>query len=386
MRRIKGFLRRYWLALLIVAVFAALVAGLWANRYSRLAFQTAYFVTDTFVDLPPNPYEWAIGEPRQEKVTFPLPDGGPGEADLYSPPGGGRHGAALVVIGAAPRALEDPRAVRLARGVARTGVVVMFPRLDELLNDRLKPPEIEEIALAFRHLRGLEQVDPQRTGIISFSVGAGLALVAATEPGLRDAVDFVASFGGYYDLFDLIASVTTGTYKDGGRLQPWEPAERSIQVLRRSLISYIQEPPEQEFLTSVFTEGQAADPATVAGLSPLARSVYELLANTDPRRVDDLFAAAPAEALAILRRLSPSASIQDLRAPVYIVHDRDDRFIPYVESRRLATSLPPGQTTSYLELDIFRHVTPRLPTNPLAFLVDLLKFFFQVYRLGLRLT
>jgi hypothetical protein len=48
-------------------------------------------------------------------------------ADLYRPDDNDRHGAVLVVIGAAPRALEDEQVVRLAESVARAGLVVMLP-------------------------------------------------------------------------------------------------------------------------------------------------------------------------------------------------------------------------------------------------------------------
>lgn len=370
-----------------MAVFLAMLGGMWANRYSRVALQTTYLVGNTFVDLPTNPYEWSTADPMKVTIEYGPTTGTPvGQADLYSPSSGGPHGAVLVVLGAAPEALDDPRLVRLARGVARIGVVVMVPRLDQLLSDRLVPQEIDEIALAFASLQRVEGVDPTRVGIVGFSAGAGLALVAATDPTIRNEVALLVSFGGYYDLFDLIAAITTRTISDGRSTQVWQPAAKSVRVLRRSLISYAEDPAERELLTATFAFQQPADPTAVEALSPLARTVYDLLDNTDPEKVEEILAAAPEDLLATLRRLSPSAYIDDLRTDVYILHDRNDKFVPYLESRRLAEGLSAINRASYIELDIFRHVNPRVPANPLYFLVDLLKFFFQLYRLELQLA
>ena len=49
---------------------------------------------------------------------------------------------------------------------------------------------------------------------------------------------------------------------------------------------------------------------------------------------------------------------------------------------------PPGRAVEvhYAEMDIFRHVDPRVPLNPLTFLADLIELLFQVCRLMLRLA
>jgi len=82
--------------------------------------------------LPDAPLNLLGAKPIVETVRFPASDGGLLEADLYRPAGEGRHGAVLIVIGAAPRARYDPRAVRLAAGVypsARFGANAAWLRL-----------------------------------------------------------------------------------------------------------------------------------------------------------------------------------------------------------------------------------------------------------------
>ncbi len=73
-------------------------------------------------------------------------------------------------------------------------------------------------------------------------------------------------------------------------------------------------------------------------------------------------------------------------AQLIIIHDRHDRYIPYVESRRLAEAARSGVEVHYAEMDIFRHVDPRVPANPLTFLSDVTELLFQICRLMTRLS
>jgi acetyl esterase/lipase len=382
-------MRRYRRAFLIIGVFlvlfVALLAGLWANRYTRVALTTASMMPDLFVDLPVTPLKLTTSEPIKEEVTFSY---GSQEvvADLYRPSDGDRHGAMVVVIGAAPRARTDPRAVRLAKNAARAGIVVMIPDLKHLLRDEMVPEDIEALVAAFRYLRGQEFVDGERVGYLGFSVGAGMALVAASDPRISDDVAFFGSFGGYYDLPDVIAAVTSETITDNGRRAEWHPDVKTVQVLRRSLIYYVDDPVDRDILTRIFLEDDESARQEVGELSPRARLLFDLLDNHDPDRAQELLGQLWPEDVAILRRLSPSASIGGLHTELFIVHDRHDKFLPYVESRRLAEAARGQNDVYYAELDLFRHVDPTVSANPLTFLADLIEFFFQAYRLMLRLV
>jgi len=382
-------MRRYQRAFLIIGIFlvlsVALLAGLWANRYTRVALTTAFMMPDLFVDLPASPLKLTTSEPIKEEVTFEY---GSREvvADLYRPSDGGRHGAVVVVIGAAPRARTDPRAIRLARSAARAGIAVMIPELKHLLRDEMVPEEIEALLTAFRYLREQEFVDGERVGYLGFSVGAGMALVAASDPRISDDVAFFASFGGYYDLRDVIAAVTSETITYNGQREDWHPDDKTVRVLRRSLIHYVDDAGDRDILTRVFLEDDQSARQEVGELSPRSRVIFDVLDNRDPERAQELLAQLWPEDVAILRRLSPSASMDDLQAELFIVHDRQDKFIPYAESRRLAEAARGQNDVYYAELDLFRHVDPTVTANPLTFLVDLIEFFFQAYRLMLRLV
>jgi dienelactone hydrolase len=382
-------MRRYRRAFLIISVFlvvsVALLAGLWANRYTRVALTTASMMPDLFVDLPVSPLKLTTSEPIKEEVTFYY-GSEKVKADLYRPGDDERHGAVVVVIGAAPRARTDPRAVRLATSAARAGIVVMIPDLKHLLRDEMVPEEIEALVSAFRYLREQGFVDGERVGYLGFSVGAGMALVAASDPRISDDVAFFGSFGGYYDLGDVIAAVTSETITHNGQREDWNPDGKTVQVLRRSLIYHVDDAGDRDILTRIFLEDDESARKELGELSPRSLLIFELLDNRDPDRAQELLAELWPEDVAILRRLSPSASIDGLHTELFIVHDRQDKFIPYVESRRLAEAAGEQNDVYYAELDLFRHVDPTVSANPLAFLADLIEFFFQAYRLMLELV
>jgi len=382
-------MQRYRLAVAIVAVFlvvvVGLLAGMWANRNTRAGLTTAFMLPDLFVDLPVSPLKLAGAKPIKEEVTFSVSDGQVA-ADLYRPDDDDRHGALLVVIGAAPHALEDERVVRLAKSAARAGLVVMIPELEHLLADEMVPEEIEEVVAAFQYLRDQPFVEPERTGIVGFSVGAGIGLVAASDPRIRDDVALFGSFGGYYDLYDVIAAATTETITNNGHQSRWHPDDKTLRVLRRSLIYYADSGRDQDILTRIFLEDDDSARQELGALSPRSRAIFAILDNHDPARSAELFAALPPDEQAILRRLSPSASLDGLRTELIVIHDRHDRYIPYVESRRLAEAARARNEVHYAEMDIFHHVDPRVPANPLTFLADLIELLFQVCRLMLRLA
>ena len=382
-------MRRYRLAAAIIAAFVVIVVGLsaamWIIRPTHAGLTTAFILSDLFVDLPVSPLKLVGASPVKEEITFPA-NGGQVTADLYRPDDNDRHGAVLVVIGAAPLALEDARVVRLAKSVARAGLVVMLPELDHLLADEMVPEEIDDVVAAFQYLRAQPFVEPERTGIIGFSVGAGVALVAASDARIRDDVALFGSFGGYYDLYDVITAATTETITNDGHQARWEPDDKTLLVLRRSLIYYVDDPGDRDVLTRIFLEDDDSARQELDGLAPRSRAIFDILDNRDPSRSAELFAALPPDYQATLRRLSPSATLDGLRTELIVMHDRHDRFIPYVESRRLAEAARSHTKVHYAEMDIFRHVDPRIPANPLTLQADLIELLFQVCRLMLRLA
>jgi pimeloyl-ACP methyl ester carboxylesterase len=193
---------------------------------------------------------------------------------------------------------------------------------------------------------------PDRVGILAFSYGAGLTLVAlADQPAIQDHVAFVATVGTYFSLFDLLQGATTGTVPYRGTTLPWQPDPRARELASEQLAAFLG-PTDGPALTASWKSG---DPS---GLGPGPRSVYELLANRDPARFDSLAGHLPGALTERLSALSPSRSINRVVVPVLALHDRTDLASPPAESRALIAALRGRVRTRLVIVGNLSHVTP----------------------------
>jgi hypothetical protein len=55
--------------------------------------------------------------------------------------------------------------------------------------------------------------------------------------------------------------------------------------------------------------------------------------------------------------LSPRAVLNEIHAPIYLLHDRNDTYVPFTESRAFAAALvKANHPHDFVELNIFAHV------------------------------
>jgi dienelactone hydrolase len=254
-------------------------------------------------------------------------------ADLYRP--SRPRGAILMVHGLSPAGRRHPDLARLARLLARGGKLVLVPEFEGLAALRLSGREVEEVRAALIHLGHLSD----RMGVIGLSFGAGPALIAAADvPGLR----LVASFGGYADLRDVIAYVTTGVHHFGGRRWTQAQQEYNRWKLLSLLVGFVEDERERAALDAV-ARAKLADPgaptqALEAALGADGRAMLAIALNRREEEVGPLLDRLSPGAREALDRLSPLAAVQRLTAPLVIVHGVGDDSIPFSEALRLAAA------------------------------------------------
>ena len=390
------FLRRYWLAFAIVIVFVMMWGALWSIRYSNVAITTVLIAPDLF-GAPVSILKIVGEDPIREEVWLNVPEGrGLLVADVYRPNDGDVHGAMLIAVGAAPKIRDHPGVVRLSTTAARAGMVVMIPQLYYPFRENVLPEDVqglvgafgtnvEEIIASFEWLREQPYMDPDRTGIFGASAGAGIALVSASDPRISQDVEFFASLGTYYDLVDLVSAITTKSIQYEGRSEPWEPWLKSVRVLYNSVISYVPDAGDRDILTRIFVDEDDGANALVGRLSPEARDIYDALQNKDVERILAFWGEVSPQDIATLRDVSPSSAVAALDTDLFIMHDRSDPFIPYVESRRLRDATADnGHQVYFAEFDFLNHVELKSPSNPISFLADLVKLIFYVWLLMLK--
>ena len=368
-----------WVGIGAAAFVVVLALWMIVTPEGRVAWRTALFIPQVVGTLPVNPQPWLMGEPSREEVFYDTASGR-ASADLYAPAGDDVTSGVLLFLGVNPAGRNDPRVVGLAEGLARSGAVVMIPWSEGMTSRRVDEAEIEDLIGAFRYLKAHPRVDADKAGVGGFCVGASLLTVAASDPRISDDVKFVNFFAGYYDARDLAAAVLSESRYYNGESGRWTPDSLSREVVTAQLIEGMSDPDEIAALSGEFIDGDApVDEAALASMSNEARTIHRLLSGPDAAEARRLIDTLPESSLATLRRISPSESIEGLKARVLIMHDRGDKLVPFDESRRLADALAERGDFHHTEFSLFQHVDPTKPVAPPEFAREISKLYRHMY-------
>jgi hypothetical protein len=332
----------------LVLGVAAVVAVVLAWEPARVAAQTLVLLPALFPTAPLGPLA-LLPEPAREERTYAY-SAGTIDAVVFHPQFGGQHGAIILLLGAGHLPRSD-LAIRFASALARLGVVTMLPESSGMLAERLTFDEVDGIRVAVNALRAEPDVDVSRVGLVGLSASGGLSIVAAGQPDLRDEVRFVNSFGSYDDALGLLVDVGSRSIDLDGAVRPWQPESRTLDVLANAL--------------------------TQAGVRQADRD--ELLGGTSRERAQQIEQGFSAQVKQTMQRVSPSSYLGKITAHVYLMHDRDDSFIPFTQSRDLVRQAPAGVVVQYTEFSIFAHVIPDRPVPWQTFLPDLWRLFWHVH-------
>jgi hypothetical protein len=326
-----------------VAIFA-----LWLP--ARTVISTLVLLPALFPSAPFDPLSLLTAAPSREQHAYKYA-AGTVDADLYVPAGGGRHGAIVLLLGAGDLPRSD-LAVHFADALARLGVVTLVPESSGMLAERLTFDEVDAIRTSLDLLDTRGDVDPSRVGVVGMSASGGLSIVAAGQADLRDRIRFVNSFGSYADATTLLLDVSSRSMSVDGQVRAWQPQPRTVEVVANAL----------------------AD----AGVGGTMRD--QLLAGGTTRAAAEriLTGIAP-EMKQRLDRVSPSTYLKQMRAHLYLMHDQDDSFVPFTESRDLVAAAPKGVVQRYTEFAIFAHVIPDKAVPWQTFVPDVWRLFWHVH-------
>lgn len=270
---------------------------------SQLTAGTKAFllITQEFPQIPIKPLLWISQKPNYQKIEYEA-GGQKVVADLVTVQDSRKLPALILAMGVRTQEKDKPVILHFADTMARLGYVVMWPRLDTLDIGIPSFEKPETFIEAFKYLEKSQEVDPTRISYLGFSVGSSVALVAASNRQIADKVRAVIFFGGYYDV---------AAYLDvlGGK-GDWQPSEGAI------------------------------------------RHVDEILKERGLKTVDEL----PAKELATI---DPSKHIANLKAKVFILHDKGDSYVPYFESLKLDEALSGKVEKTITLVNLFEHVQPK---------------------------
>ena len=324
--------RLFVLAFLAGAVALAAIYWSWIDAQAR-----AMVVLSSVLETPglTPVVQTLTREPSIEDTVFA---GRP--ALVAKPAGEGPWPAILFVNGTVPEGREYPEVQNLARGLARAGYLVVVPDLPGLTTDEITEETVSSTAEAARAVAERPDTSNGRVGLVGVSTGATLSLLAAKDPDVGEHVSVVAGIAPYTDIRTVLSIATTDHYREGEEYVPYDAEPFLSYVIAKSLLAALPPGEERDELRAELEEVDRLDPEPLASLrarstvnlSLEARSAVELLANTDPERFDELYAALSPGIRAGMEELSPLAGDKRISAPVELASGPRDKYFPVSES------------------------------------------------------
>jgi hypothetical protein len=225
-------------------------------------------------------------------------------------------------------------------------------------------------------------------GVLGLSAGNAPASLAAADPRIQRQVAFLAFFGGLFNARDLIADIGRRALIVNGQLEAWQPDRVPLSVLANTMASTLS-PEEAGKFKAAFDLDHPAPLTTeqVAQLSPPAVAAYHILVGDQPDQVQRNIDALSPEMLRLLEQVSPSAVVNQISAPIYLLHDRNDSFVPFTESVNYAAALARMRHPhEFVQFSIFQHTEVSDSIDFGSLLRDAPQLFLVVHAVMLRST
>jgi acetyl esterase/lipase len=236
---------------------------------------------------------------------------------LRAEPRSGAGPAVVYANAATPNGIDEPAVGRLLGGLASAGFVAVAPELPCVRHGEVTPKTVDALV-------AVASAAGRPVALVGASTGAGLVVIAAADPRIADRVTAVTAIAPFASLREILRIGTTAHYRG----TPFAAAPLVGVAAARSL----------------------------AASAPDDPAVPTLLANSDPARFDDLYAALAPSTRALMDELSPLTRVADVRAPIEILSSPDDPFFPVDEALALAAA---GRDVRLTVTPALEHVQPR---------------------------
>jgi dienelactone hydrolase len=285
----------------------------------------------------------------EEDVADVAPPGAaaPIRARLYrradQAPGMGR--GLVVVHGIHHEGMHEHRMVPFARELARAGLVVLTPELADLADYRITRQGVTAIRDAALYLGARRDlVADARVGVLGFSFGGGLSLVAAADLALADRLAFVASVGGHHDLSRVLRFLISNEIETPEGTEHRQAHDYGLMVLLYGAVDRFapavdREPLREALRASLHGEREQARAAAVRLATDEGRRLWRLAAAQQLQTLAPELEAVVRDRGEELAALSPRGRLRSLGVPVYLLHGSGDTVIPPSETEWAAREL-----------------------------------------------
>jgi pimeloyl-ACP methyl ester carboxylesterase len=253
-----------------------------------------------------------------------------------------RSGFPLVVLhGLTGEGCSDSRLVAFCKMLAAVGFCVYTPNLQGLCLMDPEPTDVDSITAL---LKALVDEHKSQIGLMGFSFGGTYALLASTCPETAAAIRFVLAVGAYYSLADIVEHTFSVRGKrdhsteEAYALLALDWKYRNMLQLSEGETAALDELMDRSCAGVMhFTREDAALVAKIMSLQQ-QENIYQEWKNRLPE-------------IASLN-IEGNPNLGSIRAPVFLLHNEQDTFVPAEESCQIAGEL------AHLHKDVLTHIGP----------------------------
>ncbi len=261
------------------------------------------------------------------------------EARLYLPTTEGPYPGVLFNSGLLINPIRE--VAFFAKYLTNAGFAVLIPQYRGHCIGGVDSGDPDNAVAAFQYLRGLDEVDSSRLGMLGFSYGAYLSLLGAADPRISKDVRYVVSVFGLSDLAEMFIYAQT--------------SPRPTPALRKVLKSSFME----SLLEEVRAEREKGESNILDGLYKDTFLFTEMLGTKDESRLRELLDEVSPYMKEKIRRLSPVNHAENLHARILLIHGKGDVTIPFEQSEMMYDALlEHGRDVEFIDIGGFGHGLP----------------------------
>ena len=300
--------------------------------------------------------------------------------DIYTPQNKKPRTKMLIIHGATEFGKEDLRLIRICDLLARLGLKLYVPNVKELMQWNMDTTGVDDIVYIYKEY--LLNEDNLGEGMLSYSVGCAAMFIAASDDEINPGIDYLISFGGYYDTKNVLLFMTTGFYKEEGRWRRYPYRKIISETFLKRNIHMVKED-ERETVYKIMEEGP--EDVLMSGLSEETKSLVSLIYNRDRDNFYRLYDKIGPSVKDIFEDISPKNYLKKVNADCYIAHSVPDFVIPHTESDLLAKDLG-NNVKGHYKFRFFRHVERKFEDISFKkifyeYIPDAIKFYIFIYKM-----
>ncbi|CAN5355718.1 alpha/beta hydrolase [soil metagenome] len=272
---------------------------------------------------------------------------------------------------------DDPRLDRFCRVLARAGFRVYAPMLRDFLALRMAETAADDLALAVTLAAAdARLLDLAKPTLMSISFGSRPAITVASGAH-ADEIASLILFGGFVDFDATIRFAITGRATHEARTLSVARDPLNAPVVFLNLLPFLETEARRDVVAEAWREMVVRTWGKMelkvdGARDAIARDIAERLTPIErdlflrgctlcsPAAAERLLDEGLVRAKSAFSWTDPHADLARVRAPITIVHGRDDDVIPVFEAEKLACAVPSARL---LVTGMYGHTGSAFPSS-----------------------